>query len=111
TGYSVLFDIKQHGSLIGVVVIDVVWCELEIPFQFSVVGVYGQNTSCIQVIAGPRITHKIGRCVAGGPIESVEFGIVGAGHPGGAATMQVGISRPTGGTVFSRSGNGPETPP
>ncbi len=39
TGYAVLFDIHQHGSLIGVVVIEVVWSELEIPFQFSGVGV------------------------------------------------------------------------
>ena len=84
--------------------------ELKVPLQFAGVRVKRQNAGSIEIVAGPRITHKIGRCVAGGPIDGVEFRIIGSGHPGRATAVQIGIARPTGGAEFSGPRNRPALP-
>ena len=84
--------------------------ELEVPFQFSSIGIDGKNTGGVKVVTGPRVRKKVGCRIAGGPIQGVEFRIVRARHPGGGATMQVGIPGPTFGPEFSRAGDHPQPP-
>src|SRR5258708_23869629 len=110
SGFAALFDIDEHWGFVGVKVIQVVRRELEIPLQLSCVRIQGQEASCIKVVAGAGISHKIGSGITGGPVNGVELGIVGTGHPGGSPAMQVRIAGPTGGAKFSRPRNGPETP-
>src|SRR5437660_1316814 len=49
---SIFFDVHQHGRLIGIVVIDVVRSELEIPFQLAAGGIDGENACRIKIVAG-----------------------------------------------------------
>src|SRR5580658_5905820 len=84
--------------------------ELEIPSQFSRVGVDRQNTRSVEIVARSGISDEIRRRIAGSPIQSVELRIVGAWHPGCAAAVEVRVSRPTVGAEFSRPWNGPQAP-
>src|SRR3954467_3959766 len=102
--------IDQHRRLIGVIVVYIVRRELKIPFQFSRVRFDCQYTSCIEIVTGAGISHKIGCRVAGGPEQGVKLRIICAGHPGCGTSVQIGITWPTGGSEFSRPRNSPETP-
>src|SRR5208283_2005786 len=69
---SVLLYICQHGGFIGVVVIQIVRGELEVPFQLSRIGVERKNAIRIEVVARAGFSHKIRRRIAGCPVQSVE---------------------------------------
>src|SRR5207244_5925223 len=76
TNYAVLFGIQQDRSFSSVIVIHVMRGELEIPFQFTRIGIEGQHASGVEIVAGTRVSDKIRSCITGCPIQSVEFWIV-----------------------------------
>src|SRR5262249_32151925 len=51
-----------------------------------------------------------GRGIADAPIEQIQFGIVGTGHPGGAAAVFPTVTGPGFMAFFAGTGNGPEAP-
>src|ERR1700687_2420924 len=102
--------IHENGSFRGVIVKKIVGRELEIPFEFAGLGIQGEYAIGIEIIAGPRPAIEIRSWVAGSPVQRIEFGIVGAGHPGGAAAAQIGLPGPTGRAELAGAGYGPETP-
>lgn len=104
---SIFFDVHQHGCLISVVVIDVVRSELEIPFQLPGSGIDGENACRIKIVAGPHGAIEVRGGVTSRPVQGVEFWIVGAGHPGRGAAVQVQVSRPAVGAKLPRRRNGP----
>src|SRR5579864_841066 len=78
---SVLFLIHQYRRFVGVVVIQVMRCELEIPLQLPGVGIDRKDACGVEVVARPRASIEIGRSITGGPIHRVELRIVSTGHP------------------------------
>ena len=84
--------------------------ELKIPFHLAGIGVERENASGVEIVAGPRRTVKIGGRVASAPINGVEFGIIGARHPGGTAATKIKVAWPALGARLARAGNGPEMP-
>ena len=60
TGRAVIFDIDKHRRFIGVIVIEVVRRELEVPFQLPGVGIDRQHARGVKIVAGTRISRKSG---------------------------------------------------
>src|SRR5207249_7208755 len=99
--------VHHDGRLRGVVVEQVVGRELEVPLQLAGVRIEGQNAIRIKVVAGTSVTDAIGRRVAGTPVKRIQLGIVGAGHPRGAASVQVSVAWPTVAARLARARDGP----
>ena len=104
---ALINGIDEHGSFGGVIVVEIVGRELKIPFHLAGVGVDREDASGVEIVAGARPAVEIGGGIAGAPINSVEIGIVSAGHPGGAAAAKIKVARPAVGTEFAGAGNGP----
>src|SRR5437899_11221193 len=102
--------VDQDGSLRSVVVIQVVRRKLKIPFELSRIRVQGQNTSGVKIVPMARTAIKIGSGIAGAPINCIQFGIVCAWHPGGAAAALVQFAGPALGAKLAGTGNCPKAP-
>src|SRR4029077_6499832 len=102
--------IEQNRSFGCVVIVEIVGSELEIPFELAGVGIQGEDTIGIEVVAGTRCSVEIGGGIAGAPVDGIEFWIVGARHPSGAAPAQVHFAGPTGRAGLAGAGNSPKTP-
>src|SRR5437762_9158704 len=74
----------------------VVWRRLEIPYELPRVRIQRHDGTGVKIVAGPLLAreHRIG--IARAPIEQVELGVIRAGHPRHAATVQhsVGVLGP-----------------
>src|SRR5262245_42520690 len=57
------------------------------PFQFTGVRVECHDGAGVKVVAGPRISIPVGTGITGAPIHEIEFGVIAAGRPDGAAAM------------------------
>src|SRR6185369_15238022 len=84
--------------------------KLKVPLQFSSFSVQRKHTIGIQIIAGTNLAIEIGTWVAGRPVKSVGFSIVGAGHPRGSTAVLIQIARPTLRANLTRRRDRPETP-
>src|SRR6476469_4295698 len=84
--------------------------ELKVPFQLSGGGVQCEHAIRVQIVAGTNLSIEIGTWVAGRPVKSVGFSIVGAWHPRGSTAVLIQISRPALGAGLTRRRNSPETP-
>src|SRR5258708_22151926 len=83
---------------------------LEIPAEFSGGGVERQHRIGIQVVAFALVAVVVGTRIAGGPEELVGFRIVGAGEPGGSASVRQRLAGPGFGERLARRGPRPEPP-
>ena len=96
TRLAIEFAVEQNGCLDGVPVMHVVWRRLEIPYELPRVRIQRHDGTGVKIVAGPLLAreHRIG--IARAPIEQVELGVIGAGHPRHAATVQhsVGVLGP-----------------
>ena len=63
--------------------------DLESPGQFPGVGIEGHDRAGIEIIAGPGLAGQHRRRIAGPPVNQVQVGIVGSGHPRHAARGRV----------------------
>ena len=88
------FGVQQHLDLVGVPVMRVVGRELEVPDHLPGVGIEGEQAVRVEVVAGADVAVPVGRRVADGPVEQIEFGIVGAGEPGGPAAGLPAVAAP-----------------
>ena len=61
TRSAVYFGTQQHWRFIGVVVVQVVGSELEVPFQRAGSWVQREDGGGVQVVAGTGVSHEIGR--------------------------------------------------
>jgi hypothetical protein len=73
--------INKYGRLCGIAVKQVVRSELIMPLQFARFGIESKNRVGIEIIAGAAAVVRIGKRIAGGPVECAGDGIVGAGKP------------------------------
>src|SRR5579864_1443342 len=107
---AALLRIHQDRGFIRIVVVQIVRRELEVPFQFARIGVESQHASRIKIVAGAGVSHKVRRRITGCPIQSIEFRIIGTGHPGRPTSVKIGIVGPTRGAKLPGPGYCPETP-
>ena len=63
--------IRENGNLHRVIIVRVVWGELEIPLQLSGVGLKRQDAIGIEIVAGPLPWIPIRTRIAGTPIGQV----------------------------------------
>ena len=84
--------------------------KLKIPPEFSRIGVQRQHAVGIEVVPRARAAIEIRRGIAGAPINCIEFRIVRAGHPRGAAAALVQFAGPARGAKLAWPGNRPELP-
>ena len=83
---------------------------LVVPFQPAGVGVEGHDATRVEIIAAAAGGVEVRRGIADAPVEKVQFRIVGAGHPGGTATVAPAFARPRIVALFARAGDGVEPP-
>src|SRR4051794_8210381 len=102
--------IEYYRHLSGVPVMLVVFGELEIPFQFSGIGIEGEQGIAVQVIARASGAAIRWRRISRGPVEQIRCGIVRAGIPGRSATNFPRFSLPGIVSRFARTGNRVEAP-
>src|SRR5439155_19314971 len=80
------------------------------PLKLPGVRIESQHRARVQIVAGPEVPIVVGPGVAGAPVNSVGFGIVGAGVPGGYAARLPGVSCPGSEVRFARLRNRVEAP-
>lgn len=102
--------IDKDGRLRGVVVVQIVRAELEVPFELSRIWIQRQQGTGIKVVAGAHAGVVIGRGIAGAPVEDIEIGIVGTRDPRGPAAVQVEVPGPAFIAFFAGAGDRPKTP-
>src|ERR1700744_3730519 len=87
---AVEVGIDEDWDFDGVPIMGVMRRDREAPCELAGVGIEGDDAAGIGIDAGARLAIKDGCGVAGSPVDEVEFGIVGAGHPGHGAGGAVG---------------------
>jgi len=103
--------IHQDRRLHGVPIMQVMRCELEMPAQFAGLQVDRQNAISVEIVAFTDVAVRIGKWIAGGPVQQSVLRIIGAGQPSGSATqIERGGIAPCFRTRLSRARNGPEAP-
>src|SRR6516225_9778346 len=83
--------------------------ELEMPLQFPGVGIECYDGAGIEIVTEAHIAVCIRPGIARAPVDSIQFGIVRAGIPGGGAAALAGIGRPRV-VRLALLGNGVEAP-
>ena len=106
----VALDVDEEQLGVAVVVPHVVGRELEVPKALAGVGIYRQQAVGVEVVAGAQIAVPVRRGVAGGPIEHVGFGIVGAAGPSRSAARLPRIASPRLHARFAFHGHGVVAP-
>ena len=102
--------VQQDRDLGGIDVVDVVWRELEVPFQRAGVDVHGDQRVGVEVVAGPNVADEVGARIAGAPVRQIGVGIVCACHPGGRAAVLPAVAAPCLVARLARPRHGPEAP-
>src|SRR5579871_2461556 len=101
--------IDQDRHLRRVPIVQVMGRELEVPFEFSGIGIEGNDRAGIEIISEAHVAVGIRPRIARTPVERVRLGVVGAGVPGGSAAALSRIGRP-GIVGLALLGNGVEAP-
>ena len=81
---------------------DVVRCELEIPFELAGLRFERQDRVGVEIVALAIVAVVIETGIAGRPVHEIELRIVRARHPGGAAAMLRLLALPGFGTGLTR---------
>src|SRR5262249_30992795 len=85
---AVDIQVYQNGIADGVPIVHIVRSELEMPLQLTGIGIEGHEAAGIKVISGAHIAVHVRSGIACAPVSEVEFGIIGAGDPRGAASAR-----------------------
>src|SRR5882724_12260334 len=97
------FGVEKNGRLHGVPIVNVMRRRLEMPDEFAGVGIERDDGAGVKIVAGAAFTGEDGIGISSAPVEKIQIGIVGAGHPRHAAAVSygVGIFRPSFGARFA----------
>src|SRR5882724_3402312 len=97
------FGVEKNGRLHGIPIVNVVRRRLEMPDEFAGVGIERDDGAGVKIVAGAAFTCEDGIGISSAPVEKIQIGIVGAGHPSHAAAVSygVGIFRPSFGAGFA----------
>ena len=87
--------------LLRVPVLQIVRRVLKVPLQLAGRGVKRQHRVRVQVVALPLPPVVVGARVAGGPVQRVKIGVVGAGEPRGRAAVLDVLAAPGLGARFA----------
>ncbi len=109
-GAAFPFEVGEDGDLGGVEIEAVVGRELEVPFELAGVRIEGNDAVGVEVVAGAHTGVPVWAGVAGAPVGEVEFGVVGAGEPDGAAAVDPGVAAPSFVAGLAFFGDGFEAP-
>ena len=60
---------------------------MEIPLKLTGLGIEREDAIGVQIVAAAVVAVILGARIAGGPVDGVEFAIVGAGEPRGRAAV------------------------
>src|SRR5439155_797060 len=107
---ALINSINEHRRLGRVVVKQIMWSELKIPFQFPAIWIERQHAIRIEIVSRPHGAIEIRRWIAGGPKQRIQLGIIGSRHPGRAATVQIAVTWPTFSSKLAWCWDRPETP-
>src|ERR1700687_1889546 len=88
----------------------IVGSHLEMPLQLSRVGLEGYDAARVEIVARPDIAVPVRSRISSPPVNEIQRGIVGARHPGGAATALPGIGTPGVAARFAVTRYRPESP-
>src|SRR5580765_6567223 len=88
----------------------VVLGELEMPVQFSGVGIQSEQAVAVKVVAGATLAAVGWRWIAGRPEELVGCWIIDTRHPGGRAANLPGVVFPSIMARFAYAGHGVKAP-
>src|SRR4029077_11604647 len=91
---SVEIQINEHGNFRGIPVMRVGWSELEMPFQFSTVGVERDHAIAVKIVARLLPNIVLRRGISPAPVNQIQIWIKRAGHPCGRTASRPGIARP-----------------
>ena len=89
---------------------DVMGSELEVPLQFSAVGIERDQRVGVEVVALAHLSVPIRTGVSRAPVNQVQIGIVGAGDPSRGRAALPTVTRPGFVARLSRARDGPEAP-
>ena len=109
---TVNFGVNQNMLADGVIVIGVVRGILKMPFDRAGIGIQGDGTVGIQVVARTVFRIPVRAGVANTPDDQILIRIIRAGNPGRAAAVFPGIVQILPGFVtrLTRTGNGEPAP-
>ena len=102
--------VGQNRNLGRVPVVDVVRCELEVPLHLPGVGVERHHRVGVEVVAHAHGAVVVGSWVSSAPVDQIQLGVVGAGHPGGRPAPAPRIARPCPAVGVVGAGGRVETP-
>ena len=102
--------VDQHRRFRGVPIPKIVRRELVIPLELSGLGVESQDAVGVKVVALALVAVVFGGGIAGGPVDGIELGVVGAGEPGRRSAMLDACALPGLRFRLARQRHRPEAP-
>ena len=94
----------------GVPIVRVVRRELEIPAQFAGLDVESNEGASIEIVARTNVAIPVRTGIADAPVHQLQFGIVGARNPSGAAPRFPCVAGPGLVARLVGTGDSPEAP-
>ena len=82
---AVKIAVDQHRRLDRVPVVSVVRRSLKGPCQLAVVRMDCHDAAGVEIVAGAGLAVQHRRGISGAPVDEIQIGIIGAGHPGHGA--------------------------
>src|SRR5882762_8281141 len=67
SGLPLIGGVDQDGRFGGIVIVEIMGSELEIPFQLAVIGIEGENAVGVEVVTWPNAAIEIRAGIAGSP--------------------------------------------
>src|SRR5579863_7436028 len=86
--------IQQDRDLCGIVIVQIVWSELEMPLKLTGIRIQREHAVAVQIVALALAAEVTRRRISRRPIQEIQFRIIGTCDPGGRTPGLPGISTP-----------------